>query len=90
MASKTLDKSKVIEIVEKFNQMMNQCANGNGVQVVDMQENPPVVRVRLLNRCTECPGKLVTLKLGLERMICYQATENTTVEEVIEPVAPPG
>ena len=55
-------------------------ADGGDVELVDVQEG--VVKVRLLGACGTCPFSIMTLKVGVERIIKEEVPEVERVEAV--------
>ncbi len=56
-------------------------AHGGDVELVDVTDDG-VVSVRLAGACHGCPGALMTLRMGVERLLKQQVPEVTRVEAV--------
>ena len=54
-------------------------AHGGDVELVDVSDGG-VVSVRLAGACHGCPGALMTLRMGIERLLKQQVPEVTRVE----------
>ncbi len=50
-------------------------ADGGDVELVDVDENEGVVKVRLTGACGSCPMSQMTLQMGVERVIKQQVPE---------------
>lgn len=57
-------------------------ADGGDVELVDVSEDGKVVRVRLQGACAGCPGAMMTLKMGIERLLVRDCPGVETVEAV--------
>lgn len=55
-------------------------ADGGDVELVDMDEEKGIVRVRLQGACSGCPSAQITLAMGIERAIKEKVPE---VKEVL-------
>ena len=51
------------------------------MELVDVSDEG-IVSVRLVGACRGCPGAVVTLKMGIERILKQQIPEVKTVEAV--------
>jgi len=56
-------------------------ADGGDIELVDVS-NEGVVSVRLAGACRGCPGALMTLKMGVERILKRQVPEIARVEAI--------
>jgi Fe-S cluster biogenesis protein NfuA len=56
-------------------------ADGGDVELVDVNSEG-VVSVRLAGACRGCPGAMMTLKMGIERLLKQQVPEVRSVEAV--------
>ena len=56
-------------------------AHGGDVELVDVSDNGNV-QVRLAGACQGCPSALMTLRIGVERILKEQVPEVQTVEAV--------
>jgi len=56
-------------------------ADGGDVELVDVSDDG-VVSVRLTGACHGCPGAILTLRMGIERILREQVPEITAVEAV--------
>lgn len=55
-------------------------ADGGNVELVDVDEEKGIVRVRLVGACAGCPSSQITLAMGVERVIRENVPE---VKEVL-------
>jgi len=55
-------------------------ADGGDVELVDIDEEKGIVRVRLQGACSGCPSAQITLAMGIERAIKEKVPE---VKEVL-------
>jgi len=56
--------------------------DGGGVELIEIDKEDRIVRVRLTGACTSCPSSAQTLKGGVEKAIKEHAPEIRTVENV--------
>jgi len=56
--------------------------DGGNVELVDVDEERGVVKVKLVGACGSCPMSQMTLKMGVERVIMEQVPEVTEVVAV--------
>ncbi len=56
-------------------------ADGGDIALVDVSDEG-VVRVRLLGACAGCPGAMMTLKMGVERILKEKVPGVASVEAV--------
>lgn len=71
-------KDKVQEVIETIRPMLQ--ADGGDIELVDVEEETGVVKVRLQGACKGCPGARMTLKMGVERRL---QAEIPAVTEVV-------
>lgn len=57
-------------------------ADGGDVELVDVEEQDGLVKVRLTGACSGCPMAEMTLKNGIERVLKESVPEVKTVEAV--------
>lgn len=60
-------REKVEEALEKIRPALHM--DGGDVELVDVDEENGVVRVRLIGACGGCAMALMTLKMGIERTL---------------------
>jgi Fe-S cluster biogenesis protein NfuA len=61
-------KQRVLEVVEKDIKPMLMMEGGS-IEVVDVNENEGIVKVRLLGACGTCPMSMITLTAFVERAL---------------------
>ena len=71
-------KEKVKNTIEKIRPYLQ--ADGGDIELIDVDENNGVVKVRLLGVCGGCPMSMITLKQGVEQIIKKELPE---IKEVI-------
>ncbi len=54
-------------------------ADGGGVEIVDVNEETGVVKVKLTGACGGCPMATVTLKNGIEKVVKREVPQVTEV-----------
>ncbi len=69
---------KVKEVLEKIRPSLQ--ADGGDVELVDVDEQSGVVKVRLQGACAGCPMSQMTLRNGIERILKQQVPEVKAVE----------
>ncbi len=69
---------KVKEVLEKIRPSLQ--ADGGDVELVDVDEESGVVKVRLQGACAGCPMSQMTLRNGIERILKQQVPEVKAVE----------
>lgn len=57
-------------------------ADGGDVELVDVDEEQGIVKVRLTGACGSCPYSQMTLKMGIERILKQKIPEVKAVEPV--------
>lgn len=72
-------KEKVASVLEPIRLRLQ--ADGGDVELVDVSEDG-VVSVRLVGACRGCPGAMMTLRLGIERILKAQVPEVKMVQPV--------
>lgn len=72
-------KESVQEVIDEVRPHLQ--ADGGDIALVDVTEEG-VVRVRLLGACQGCPGAMMTLKMGVERMLKEKVPGVASVEAV--------
>ena len=58
-------RKRVADIIDKIRPMLQ--ADGGDIELVDVEEQTGVVKVRLQGACRSCPSAAMTLKMGVER-----------------------
>jgi Fe-S cluster biogenesis protein NfuA len=58
-------RKRVADIIDKIRPMLQ--ADGGDIELVDVEEQTGVVKVRLQGACRGCPSAAMTLKMGVER-----------------------
>ncbi|MBD3359820.1 MAG: NifU family protein [Candidatus Buchananbacteria bacterium] len=71
-------KKQVEEILSKIRPSLQ--ADGGDVELVDVDEEQGIVKVKLQGACANCPMSQMTLKMGIEQEIKKQIKD---VKEVI-------
>lgn len=71
-------REKVQEIVDYIRTQLQ--ADGGDVELVDVDEQQGIVKVRLKGACVGCPMAQVTLQRGVERVIKERVPE---VQQVV-------
>jgi Fe-S cluster biogenesis protein NfuA len=72
-------KEQVQQVIEELRP--NLQADGGDIELVDVTEEG-VVQVRLQGACRGCPGAVMTLKMGVERILKERVPEVKSVESV--------
>lgn len=57
-------------------------ADGGDVELVDVDEESKVVKVRLTGACGSCPMSQLTLRMGVERVLKEEIPEIAEVQSV--------
>lgn len=57
-------------------------ADGGDVELVDVEQQTGIVRVRLTGACAGCPFSQMTLKNGIEQLLKKRIPEIKSVEAV--------
>jgi Fe-S cluster biogenesis protein NfuA len=74
-----VDMDNVKTVIEEIRPHLQ--ADGGDIALVDVTDEG-VVRVRLLGACSGCPGAMMTLKMGVERMLKEKVPGVESVEAV--------
>jgi Fe-S cluster biogenesis protein NfuA len=72
-------KDKVQEVLNEIRPMLQQ--DGGDIELVDVKDDGQVL-VRLQGACAGCPGAMMTLKMGVERILKERVPEVTEVVQV--------
>ncbi|ABK43244.1 nitrogen-fixing NifU domain protein [Magnetococcus marinus MC-1] len=72
-------KEKILAVLAEIRPMLQR--DGGDVEFVDLTEDN-VVQVRLRGACGSCPGAMMTLKGGIERLMKERIPEVHSVENV--------
>ncbi len=73
-------KEEVEKVIEQIRP--NLQADGGDIEIVDIDEEDGIVRVRLMGACGFCPMSTMTLQMGVERVIKEQVPGVKRVEAV--------
>lgn len=73
-------KTKVEKALEEIRPMLQ--ADGGDVELVDINENEGLVKLRLTGACAGCPFSQMTLKNGIEKILKEKIPEVKKVEPV--------
>ncbi|MBM4387793.1 MAG: NifU family protein [Deltaproteobacteria bacterium] len=73
-------KEKVEEVLNRIRPYLQ--ADGGDVELVEVNEETKVVKVRLTGACGHCPSSTYTLKMGIEQMLKEEVPEVESVEAV--------
>ena len=57
-------------------------ADGGDIELVDVDEETGVVKVKLVGACAGCPMSQITLQMGVERVLKAKVPGVTKVENV--------
>jgi len=71
-------REKVEEAIAKIRPSLQM--DGGDIELVDIEDN--VVKVRLQGACGSCPMSVMTLKMGVERIVKEMVPEVKSVEAV--------
>lgn len=72
-------REKVEQAIEKIRPSLQM--DGGDIELVDIDDNN-VVKVRLRGACGSCPMSVMTLKMGVERIVKEMVPEVKSVEAV--------
>ena len=81
---KTEDKEEDNEIVKKINEVLNTkvrpavAKDGGDIKFISFDKG--VVKVELRGSCSGCPSSLMTLKQGVQNLLCHYVEEVKSVE----------
>ncbi|MCL6629068.1 MAG: NifU family protein [Armatimonadetes bacterium] len=78
-------REKVEEVLGEIRPSLQ--ADGGDIELVDVDEQTGVVKVRLQGACAGCPMAQMTLQMGVERILKSKIPEVTRVENVGMPSA---
>ncbi len=73
-----MDKEKVQAVIEEIRPMLQ--ADGGDIELVDVEPEDGVVKVRLKGACGGCPMAQMTLQMGVQRRLQKEIPE---VKEVV-------
>ena len=73
-------KEKVEEVIDEIRPALQ--ADGGDVELVDVDEDEGVVKVRLTGACRGCPMSQMTLQMGIEQELKKQIPAVTKVVAV--------
>jgi Fe-S cluster biogenesis protein NfuA len=74
-------KEQVKKVLETIRPALQ--ADGGDIELVDVDEDKGVVKVRLQGACGHCPMSRMTLKHGVEARLKREIPQVKSVEEVI-------
>jgi Fe-S cluster biogenesis protein NfuA len=74
-------KEEVQKAIEEVRPMLQ--ADGGDVELVDVDTETGVVKVKLQGACAGCPGAQMTLQMGIERVLKEKVSGVTKVEQVL-------
>lgn len=78
-------REKVEEVLGEIRPSLQ--ADGGDIELVDVDEQTGVVKVKLQGACAGCPMAQMTLQMGVERVLKSKIPEVTRVENVGMPSA---
>jgi Fe-S cluster biogenesis protein NfuA len=71
------------EVEEQLNEIRPRLqADGGDIELVDVDEETGVVKVKLLGACAGCPMSQMTLQMGVERLLKQKVPGVEKVENV--------
>ena len=71
------------EVEEQLNEIRPALqADGGDIELVDVDEETGVVKVKLVGACAGCPMSQMTLQMGVERVLKNKVPGVTSVEDV--------
>lgn len=73
-------KKKVEKVLEEIRPSLK--ADGGDVELVDIDEEKGIVKLRLTGACAGCPFSTMTLKMGIEKILKDRIPEVKKVEAV--------
>jgi Fe-S cluster biogenesis protein NfuA len=71
-------KKQVEEILKKIRPSLQ--ADGGDVNLIDVDEENGIVKVKLIGACSDCPMAALTLKEGVEKVLKEKVKE---IKEVV-------
>ena len=73
-------REKVEKVLEEIRPALQ--ADGGDIELVDVDEEHGVVKLRLTGACAGCPFSTMTLQMGIERVLKQKVPEVKRVEAV--------
>ncbi|HEC88701.1 MAG TPA: NifU family protein [Thermoplasmata archaeon] len=73
-------KEKVEKVLDEIRPSLQ--ADGGDVELVSIDEEHGIVRLRLTGACAGCPFSTMTLQMGIERVLKQKVPEVKRVEAV--------
>ena len=73
-----MDREKVQAVIEEIRPMLQ--ADGGDIELVDVEPEEGIVKVRLTGACGGCPMAQMTLQMGVQRRLQREIPE---VKEVV-------
>jgi len=73
-------KEEVQKVIDEIRPMLQ--ADGGDVELVDVEDDTGVVKVKLKGACSGCPSAQITLQMGIERALKEKVPGVTKIEEV--------
>ena len=73
-------REKVEKVLEEIRPALQ--ADGGDVELVEVDEEHGVVKLRLTGACAGCPFSTMTLQMGIERVLKQKVPEVKRVEAV--------
>ncbi|HPM76284.1 MAG TPA: NifU family protein [bacterium] len=71
---------EVVKVIDKIRPYLQR--DGGDIELVGVEEEKHLVKVRLRGACHGCPGAVMTLKMGVERTLREEVDSLITVEAV--------
>ena len=72
-----------LEVEEQLKEIRPRLqADGGDIELIDVDEETGIVRVKLLGACAGCPMSQMTLQMGVERLLKQKIQGITKVENV--------
>lgn len=75
-------RQKVEEVLNEVRPALE--ADGGNIELVDVDAETGIVKVKLVGACAGCPMSQMTLQMGVERLLKDRIPEVTKVENVTE------
>jgi len=75
-----MEEQKLREAIEEIRPMLQ--ADGGDIELVEVDEEEKVVKVRLSGACAGCPMSQMTLQMGVQRRLQQQFPELKEVKAV--------
>jgi Fe-S cluster biogenesis protein NfuA len=72
-------------IAERVQPFVHQ--DGGDIEYISFDEKSGVVQVKMHGACKGCPKSMVTLKLGIERMLKHYIPDVVAVEDIGTPLS---